>query len=79
MANINDYVVILKEIKKVVDNLQIFIGPNMTQDFESIKNHISGIKHNVALIKHNIKEKKLKKHKKKMRKSHKKSLSLHND
>ena len=79
MANINDYIFLVKEIKKVVDNLQVFIGPNISQDFKDIKDHINGIKHNIELVKHNIRQKKILKHKKKIRKSHIKELSLRND
>ena len=83
MANINDYMILVKEFKRAIDSLQIFIGPNMSQDFENIKNHIKTLRHNMILVKSHIDKRsrinKIKKHKLKMRKSHKKALSLSND
>ena len=83
MANINDYVILVKEFKKVIDSLQVFIGPNMHTDIENIKNHIDVLKHNMVLVKTHMSKQsrinKIKKHKRKMRKSHKKMLSLRNE
>ena len=83
MANINDYIILVKEFKRAINSLQVFIGPNMHQDIENIKNHIRTLKHNMILVKTHINKQsrinKIKKHKRKIRKSHKKSLSLLND
>lgn len=80
MANINDYMILVKELKKVIDSLQIFIGPNIHKDIEDFQKHIGTIRHNMVLMKHKINKQsrihKIKKHKRKMRKSQKKLVSL---
>ena len=72
--------ILVKEIKKVTDSLQIFIGPNMHEDINNITRNIRNIKHNMFLVKYHIKKhikkqnriNKIKKYKRKIRKSNKK-------
>lgn len=71
--------ILVKELKKTIDSLQIFIGPNMHIDIENIKNHINALKHNIVLVKSHIKQSRINKKHKKIRKSHKKELYLQND
>ena len=68
MTNINDYIIFFMELKKAINSLQVFIGPNIHQDIEDAKTHMKSLMHNIQLIKFHIKKQnrvnKIKKHKK---------------
>ncbi len=41
----------VKELKKVYDSFQPFIGPNLHQDIEAVRRNIKAIKHNMLIVK----------------------------
>ena len=67
MANINDYYIIIKELYKIANNLQMLISPNIETDIENLRKGIIGVKHHIVLARHNLDKTarfiKLKKHK----------------
>ncbi len=67
MANINDYIEIIKFIPKGINS---FISPNINQDIENLQRLIRAVKYNRVLVRYNMRIIKLKKHKflKKVRK-----------
>ena len=64
MANINDYIVIIKTISKGINSL---IGPNMHEDIQNAKKAYKVLKNNRFIIKNKVEKTariiKLKKHK----------------
>ena len=67
MANINDYLYIIKELKNIINDLQYLVSPNM--DIDDLHKNIISFNDNINLIKYNLKKTKrvlkIKKHKKK--------------
>ena len=54
MANINDYMIIIKEINKAYDSLSPLIGPNINEDIQTINKSIKAFKYNILYVKSNI-------------------------
>ncbi len=67
MANINEYVALLKQLNKLIDNAQFLLGPNLHDDIIMAKNTLKSLRHNLFIMRHNIKKSgrlfKIKKHK----------------
>ena len=48
--NINDYLIILKELNKLLNNLQYLIDPNITEDIISTLDAIKTIKEHILFL-----------------------------
>jgi hypothetical protein len=51
MANINDYMLILKELNKILNSMQYLIGPNISEDILNIMDGINTVKLQIDVLK----------------------------